>query len=222
MSLSSSGELIMILKSFQTLICFSLFIAFILQACENKGRLYNTGYAESKNMSSEVSKQIESTCPSTEGEIDPATFLALEKKANREMFGYPTEISLNEAVKIFNDELKCSPLYRSYPPLTEDEVIASIVAGADYGKQGEIWLAQKNELWRIASLKMMPKGSLLTPETGSRVVGSSLEPNGTIVAKGLKITVILGIDSVDGLKKIPSPEQTLIIRKSFSGIEKVK
>ena len=68
----------------------------------------------------------------------------IEERQDRDMHGYPTEIPLREAIRAFNEEKQCVKKLASFPPLTEDELIAAIVAGPDSGKQGEIWRAQKD------------------------------------------------------------------------------
>ncbi len=162
---------------------------------------------------------------------DPCWFMSLkdksmpfdmiEKRQNREMYGYPTEIPLREAIRIFNEETQCKAPYKGYPPLTEDELIAAIVAGPDYGKEGDVWVAQRDALWKIASQKMMPKGALLVVESGGRVQESPLRPEGTIEAKGIRITLFLGIGKSDH-GHIARPEQTLIVRKTYSNVEIVR
>jgi hypothetical protein len=161
---------------------------------------------------------------------DPCWFMTLKggstpyeeikRRQDREMYGYPTEIPLGEAVKIFNEEKQCSGLLAPYPPLTEDELIAAIVGGPDYGKQGGVWLAQKDALWKIASQRVLPKGSLLVAESGYRVQESPLRPLGTIAAKGIRITLLLNLDKdEDAHGRLLKPEQTLIVRKTYSKVE---
>ena len=162
---------------------------------------------------------------------DPCWFMSLkdetipyemiEQRQNRETYGYPTEMPISEAIRIFNEETRCKAPYKSYPPLTEDELIAAIVAGADYGKQGDIWLAQRDALWKIASKRVMPKGALLVVDSGGRVLESQLRPNGTIQAKGMTITLFLGLETNDH-GHVARPEQTLIVRKTFSKVEIVR
>lgn len=148
------------------------------------------------------------------------TYDMIQKRQNREMYGYPAEIPLGEAIRIFNEETQCKA-YKGYPPLTEDELIAAIVAGPDYGKQGKIWLAQRDALWKIASQKVMPKGSLLVVDSGGRVLESPLRPEGTIEAKGIRITLLLGLENSEH-GHIAKPEQTLIVRKTYSKVETVR
>lgn len=148
---------------------------------------------------------------------DCEQWIVLEgERLNLRTFGYPDEMPLHEAIKLFNEEKQCKPLLESYPALTEDELIAAIVGGADDGKQGDVWLAQKDVLWKIASSRMMPKGSLLIARSGSRESGTPLRPNDTIAARGITIVLLLGLDdSVDGILKPRRPEQTFIIRKTY-------
>jgi hypothetical protein len=153
--------------------------------------------------------------------LDSASFEMLKKRQDREMFGYEIDIPLSEGVRIFNEELQCSPLFRMYPPLTEEEVIGAIIAGADTGSQNEAAIVQRDILWKIAVDKKLPKSSLLYFGGGGRILDSALYPNGTIVAKGIVIYLSLGIDSVHG-HKTTEPEQLFVIRKTFSGFEKIK
>jgi hypothetical protein len=109
----------------------------------------------------------------------------------------------------------------TYPALTEEEVIAAIVAGPDDGKRGAVWRAQKDALWKIASEKVMPKGSLLMHSSGPLIQESPLRPSGTIAAQGITITLFLGLEHQEhGV--LVKPEQTLIIRKTYSGIKTVR
>ncbi len=180
-----------------------------------------------------VSPKISSAGERVEKPKDPCWFMSLkdetissdviQKRQDRETFGYPSETPLSEAVRIFNEETQCKALYAGYPPLTEDEVLAAIVAGADYGKQGNIWLAQKDALWRIALERKMPKGSLFVVDSGGRIQDSALRPGGAIQAKGIRITLMLGLDkNVNDLPGVAKPEQTLLIRKTYSQVEIVK
>jgi hypothetical protein len=149
------------------------------------------------------------------------TYQMIKEREDRAMYGYPNDIPLSEAIRIFNEEKQCSGLLAPYPPLTEDEFIAAIVAGPDYGKQGDVWRAQKDALWKIASQKVMPKGSLLVAEAGYRVRGSPVRPSGTIEAKGIRITLLLGLEHHEH-GQLAKPEQTLVIRKTYTRVETVK
>lgn len=151
----------------------------------------------------------------------PVTSLPEEEARNRGIYGYPSEIPLAEAVRLFNEETGAWAARAGHPPLTEDELVAAIVAGADYGKQGEIWLAQKDALWEIAARKKMPKGSLLIADSGGRVLESPLRPEGAIEPKGIKITLLLGLDRNNMLEGVIKPEQSLLIRKTYSRVEPV-
>jgi hypothetical protein len=173
-----------------------------------------------------VSQQLQTKTPK-----DSCWFMSLKDpsipyemivdRQNREMYGYPSEIPLSKAISIFNEETRCKALFKEYPPLTEDELIAAIVAGADYGKQGEVWVAQRDALWKIASQRVMPKGALLVVESGGRVQESPLRPEGTIEAKGIRITLFLGLEKSEH-GHTAKPEQVLVIRKTYSKVEIVR
>jgi len=116
------------------------------------------------------------------------------------------------------------PLQRGYPQLTEDEVVAAIVAGVNDNKRGTSFIEQRDELWRVATHHVMAKGSVIRATNGGRVQGSPLSPNGTIQAKGIEILLVLGLDK-NGRADFPSSsnaEDILTIRKTFFGFETVK
>jgi hypothetical protein len=144
-----------------------------------------------------------------------------EEARKRGIYGYPAEISLAEAVRLFNEETGAWAARAGHPPLTQDELVAAIVAGADYGKQGEVWRAQKEVLWDIAVRKKMPKGSLLIAESGGRLLESPLRPEGAIEPKGIRITLLLGLDRNNMLEGVIKPEQALLIRKTYSRVDEV-
>ncbi len=153
---------------------------------------------------------------------EPSVTSALTEEArNRGIYGYPAEIPLAEALRLFNEETGAWAARAGHPPLTQDELVAAIVAGADYGKQGEVWRAQKEVLWDIATRKKMPRGSLLIAESGGRVLESPLRPEGAVEPKGIRITLLLGLDRNNMLEGSIKPEQALLIRKTYSRVEAV-
>lgn len=42
------------------------------------------------------------------------SFDMIEKRQNREMYGYPTEIPIREAIRIFNEETQCKAPYKGF------------------------------------------------------------------------------------------------------------
>jgi hypothetical protein len=102
---------------------------------------------------------------------------AFRQMTNREIYGYPAATPLAEALRVFNSEEKCVEFRGTIPPLTEDEVVAAIVAGPTYGRE-EIWQSQQKSLWEIAVHKRLPRGSLLTAESGSCAYDSPLDKGG--------------------------------------------
>lgn len=147
----------------------------------------------------------------------PVGYEEMMARRDREVYGEAREIPLNEAIKTYNTEHICRS--NPYPPLTEDEFLAAIVASADYGKQGEIAIRQEKVLQEILSMKMLPKGSLIVSERGGRELESPLNPRGAVQAKGIRITLLLGMDKNNRMENVLKPEQALVIRKIFSGVE---
>lgn len=145
----------------------------------------------------------------------------ISKREDREMRGYPEDIPLSEAIRIFNEEKQCLSALAPYPPLTQDELIASIVAGPDNGLAGEALKFQKDILWKIATQKVMPKGTLLVSITGSRVQESPLRLNGTIRAEGISIVLRFGLENHE-YGQILRPEQTFVIGRTYFKVETIR
>ncbi|MBX7220402.1 MAG: hypothetical protein K1Y36_10695 [Blastocatellia bacterium] len=148
------------------------------------------------------------------------TFEEIEKRNDLEMHGYPKEIPLGEAIRIFNEEKQCSASLAPYPLLTEDEVIAAIVAGGGYETPGKSRAKRKAALWHIATTKMLPKGSLLVATTGSNVQKSPLRPNGEIKARGISIALFLGMENHQYGEEL-KPEQIFEIRRTFFSVDTI-
>jgi hypothetical protein len=81
--------------------------------------------------------------------------------------GYPTDISLTEAVNRFNQGSQCTEIGRSQPRLTEAEALASIRDALITQKKAldPIIIGQFE---RISKEQVMPKGSLIDVDTGYR------------------------------------------------------
>jgi hypothetical protein len=147
-------------------------------------------------------------------EDESITYLDIKERDDRELHGYPKEIPLSEAIRIFNEEKDCYDWMAPYPPLTEDELIAAIVAGPGCVIPEESLRIQKDALWKIATRRMMPKGSLLVWWTGSLVQESPLRPYGTIKAEGLSIAIHLGLENWEPGTMF-KPEQVFVIRNTY-------
>ena len=162
---------------------------------------------------------------------DPCWFMTLKdqsipyevisKREDREMHGYPTEIALSEAIRIFNEEKQCDSTLAPYAPLTEDELVAAVVAGPGYGIWGEVWRAQKDVLWKIAKNKVMPKGSLIVATGGPNVQESPLRPHGDIKSKGISIAIFLGLENHEYGQDLKQ-EQIFEVRRTYFSVETVK
>lgn len=209
------------------LLVIMLTATFVWLIWENKATLYNkASLTKAASMQSEEqNKKTDDPCRFRNSEgLNSEDYEIFKKGRDRETFGYPADTPLSEAIKFFNQELQCSPLHREYLPLTEEEVIAAIVVSANDNKRGTTFLAERDAFWKIATQKMMPKGSILRATNGGNVQGSPLKPFNTIQAKGIEIFILLGADK-NGREDFPAPaklEEMLTIRKTFSGIEMVK
>lgn len=147
----------------------------------------------------------------------PTLSAAFKQRTDREINGYPTEISLEEGLRIFNAEEKCVEFRGTLPPLTEAEVIAAIVAGPTYGI-GKVWQIQKKALWDIVIRKKLPRGSLLTAENGGCVFDSRLG-KGQVCVKGQRIYLFLDLDQPRRASNPLKPEQIVVMRANYFGIE---
>jgi hypothetical protein len=161
---------------------------------------------------------------------DPCWFLLKEggdwtyemywKRQQREMQGYPSDIPLAEAIRIFNEEKQCNPTLAPYPLLTENEVVAAIVAAGGYETFG-VWQAQKDMLFKIAKDKVMPKGSLIVAGAGANIQESPLRPRGEIKAKGISIAIFLGMENHEYGQELKR-EQIFEIRRTYFSVDTIK
>lgn len=162
---------------------------------------------------------------------DPCWFMTLkdptitadmiQKRQEQQIRGYPEEITLVEAIRVFNQEKQCNPTLAPYPLLTEEEVISAIVAGPGYGTWGEPWIAQQTALLKIVKDKKMPKGSLLVASGGPNISGSLLRPDGSIKARGIDIAMFIGLERHE-LGQELKREQIFEIRRTYFSVETVK
>lgn len=152
--------------------------------------------------------------------VNPVPSEAVLAKQARDEAGYASDIALSEAVKLFNDELKCYPHLADLPPLEESEVVAAIVAGGDYGSK-DVWKLQSGKLWHIAVERIMPKGSLLLNAGGARVLDYPLgkEKGFAVEARGQRIYLLLDLDKNPnrGGNDMKS-EQFFLVRKTMSAL----
>jgi hypothetical protein len=145
----------------------------------------------------------------------------LMKRQDQKMRGYSEDIPLSEAIRIFNEEKQCVNALASYPPLTEDELIAAIVAGPDNILTEDARRFQEDILWKIVTQKVMPKGTLLVATTGPRVQESPLRPEGTVKAVGISIALHLGLENHE-YGQILKPEQRFVIRRTYFKVETIR
>ena len=142
----------------------------------------------------------------------------VRKRQDREDKGYPTEISLTDAVNIFNEEQKCYPSFSQLSPLTPDEIVAASLSSPDYTTEIN-WEKQKAHVNEIIVKRTLPVGSLLVSESGPCTTYSSLG-TGEICTKGQAIYLFWDLDKTSRMSGKISPQNVLLIRKVFSGFER--
>jgi hypothetical protein len=143
---------------------------------------------------------------------------AFNQRTRREIYGYPAETSLAEALRDFNSEEKCVEFRGTLAPLTEAEVVAAIVAGPTYGRE-EVWQSQKKSLWNIALRKKLPRGSLFTAESGACAYDSPLD-KGTLCVKGQRIYLFLNLDQYPRESNPLNADQIVLIRENYFRVER--
>lgn len=165
---------------------------------------------------SDTSPQNVRQCSANVAERDERSPEALAY-SRRQIYGFEEEISLTEAVKIFNAEQKCYS--QTADPLTEDEVIASILAGPDYGSS-DVIDHQYDDLVRIATEKRMPKGALFVFEGDSSSNGAFIE--GDIFIEGQRLYLFLHLDEDPRMSAPLKNSQVYLIRKRFVSSRNMK
>ena len=148
-------------------------------------------------------------------DASPQLSAAFKARSERELRGYPQDTPVAEALKIFNAEMRCYSFWASLPPLSEEEVIANMVAGADYTGGGP-----SQEVFRgIAKTRVLPKGSLLVAEPGG--CDSELAKS-QICVKGLKIYLFFDLDKKPRGPEVLDSKQVVLLRKTYFGTEPVE
>lgn len=148
-------------------------------------------------------------------DASPQLSAAFKVRSERELHGYPQDIPIAEALKIFNAEMRCYSFWASLPPLTEEEVIANMVAGADYTGGGP----DQSVFRSIARNRVLPKGSLLAAEPGG--CDSELAKS-QICVKGLKIYLFFDLDKKPRGPEVLDTKQVVLLRKTYFGTEMVE
>ena len=162
-----------------------------------------------------------SPCLVVKGDTNsPELIRQSDERATREIHGYPQNIPISEAIRIFNDESKCDTLGKEMPPLTEDELLAAIIDNGDYAMvAGEkssrvnIWEQQKNATQQIFLDRKLPKGALLVFEKGGWR-DFTAKGKGEIASVAWKIYLYFDLDKNPRESNYLNPEQIRLIRKT--------
>jgi hypothetical protein len=148
---------------------------------------------------------------------------AYEKYQNIIQYGYPTDVPLSQAVKEFND---CATS-KEESPLTENEVIAAIIGGAEIPETWSDPKAIQSDFEKILYKRLFPKGARfeisrtteisLNDEDSRELRAAFNAPK--ITLKRWVITLYRGLDKkpIEGTPLAPG--QAFVIRKRYYGVE---
>jgi hypothetical protein len=152
--------------------------------------------------------------------------VAYKKYRDRQMYGYPEDISLKEAIRIFNKETYCSGPDPKRPPLTEDEVVAGAIDEMVKGGTEPVARSykvtspeRKAALERIWKDRVMPKGSLLDADGYYSRYDENKPDEGIIEVNCWKVYLYIGLDKNPREDGFLRPDQICLIRKTCFGIQ---
>jgi len=132
----------------------------------------------------------------------------IKARQDREMNGYPSAISLDEAVSIFNAEQKCHP--RSGMPLSAKEVIVAVSTSVDHGSE-KLAADWKDAISSIVSRNVLPKGSLLVGASTGKLIPISGSPFYEFSEAGPRINRIYLFLSLDKKPRLEGIDRSQII-----------
>lgn len=143
-------------------------------------------------------------------------YWTIRERQNRETYGYPEDLPISDALRIFNEEQRCSPNFG--PDLTEDEILSALAVSFDYTSR-ENWSHQIGIFRKILKTRTLPKGSLLVNE-GCCIYQSPMEDNrGEIRVKGQRIYLFLLLNENPRMSNLLEKHQIFLIKKTFYGLE---
>jgi hypothetical protein len=115
---------------------------------------------------------------------------AFLEKQYREQYGHKKEISLREAIQLFNDDLRCYPNLAAFAPLTEDEFINAVAKTIEIDKS-----TSPNDrslvLGKVLSDRNLPKGSAIVSRNRIGKFDRNTEPN---EQQKLRVYLEIGLD----------------------------
>ncbi|MBK8812829.1 MAG: hypothetical protein IPN69_19155 [Acidobacteria bacterium] len=159
---------------------------------------------------------------------DPCWFMTLNDKSidyktirerqDRESYGYSEATELSYAVEVFNSEIGCFRDYAEFPLLTVDELRAAVLVGLSESASEEQRNRRSAILKTLLSEGKLPKGSLIRADNGGRIQEYGLFKTKTVEAKGIRISLLLDLDTSGPEALSGNPSDVIIIRKAFSGI----
>ncbi len=135
------------------------------------------------------------------------------KEYLRSQHGYPSDISLADAVNQFNQVSQCSEMGKAQPKLTEAEVLAA-TRDALIGQKKNLDPIVVDSFERISKEQVMPKGSLIDVGTGYHSPSYRL--------RYWHIYIFVGLDKYPKYPHFDdktAPNNSYLIRKQFISSE---
>ncbi len=200
------------MKKFRILVSI-IAVSFVCLLFLEPNKFQVSGEDDSMKNKTEVSKD---PCWFLSSKADSVEISKVLERQEREMYGYPTDIALEKALEVFNQEQKCiyNKDIETAPDLTEDEILSALAFSPDYTNR-TVWKNQIEVFRYISTEKKLPKGSLLVREGGGTY---NLTPEEEIKVKGQRIYLFMRLDKNPRYEPI-EPEQIILIKKTFYGLE---
>ncbi|MER3478870.1 MAG: hypothetical protein C4287_23405 [Leptolyngbya sp. ERB_1_2] len=91
----------------------------------------------------------------------------IKARQDREMYGYPSDTRIGDALAVFNEEQRCLP--GAHSDLTENEILAALGTSEDYGNE-DLSAIREAKIMGILTRRVLPKGSLLVGEQTGKLI----------------------------------------------------
>lgn len=144
---------------------------------------------------------------------------AYKEYSNRQRYGYPEDIPIDKAVKIFNDEAFCAGPDKERPFLSKDELLSAIADEILQGVQGPVAPSKRinfpertKALKEIWLKKVLPKGSLIIGIKGYSTFDEDNPESGSYEVDCWNIYLYLNMNKNPD-ETFMEPEQICLIRK---------
>ena len=172
-----------------------------------------------------VADRLKYPCWFTSLKKPPVHDVTQSNRQTRQSYGYHSNISIKDALDIFNEEEKCRSKKQNGVALTEDELIAAIILAPDYTNHGDDTIKSQSDIFDyILSNRRLPKGALLVNEaTGTYPLPTGDSETGILKSKfgesmtvsGQRIYLFLNLHENPRESNSLKKEQIFIVKKTL-------